>query len=303
MKEEIKPKVSVIIVNYNSSALINNCIESIFRLTSDINFEIVIVDNATECLSDVITYSDQSNVKLLQLSDNIGFGRANNAGVEIAEGDYLFFLNPDTLLLNNAIKILADFLDVNPACAVCGGNLFDIYGSPAFSFRRIAPGILFDINELLHHIPTKLIYGENQIFNYSDKPMNVFYISGADLMIRKNIFKDLGGFSSEFFMYYEETDLCKRIHNLKMCVCSVPEARIMHIESGCFDNRINDRRIKMIEHGRIIFYNRNLSYCQREVANALYKLFLRSRICFVRHPLKKEHYRRRLEYFNILLRK
>lgn len=296
----VKPKVSVIIVNYNSSSMVNDCLESLFRFTEDISVEIIIVDNATESLSEVISYAGKSNVKLLQLDENIGFGMANNAGADMARGDYIFCLNPDTLLLNNAIKILSDFLDANPRCAACGGNLYDMSGMPSFSFRRIEPGISYEINDLLHNIPIRIAYGKNQVFNHSGQPMKVFYISGADLMIRKEVFKNLGGFSSDFFMYYEETDLCKRIYEMKMSVWSVPAAKIIHFESASFDNRISDRRVRMIEQGRIIYYRRNLSPLHRGMADFIYKIFLMSRARFVSNPFKKEYYQRRLDYFRKL---
>lgn len=226
--------VSIIIVNYNTSKLINDCIESIFRLVTDIDYEIIIVDNNTENLSDTIVFHDNSQIKILQLSENVGFGRANNAGSMLAAGRNLFFLNPDTILLNNAVKILSDYLDSNPICGACGGNLYDANLNPVHSFRVIFPSIMWELNELTRYKLEKIIYGESCQFNYSSQPKKVAYITGADIMIRKNLFNQLNGFSNDFFMYYEETDLCKRIAKKGYSIISIPTSKIQHLEGKSY---------------------------------------------------------------------
>lgn len=270
--------VSIIIVNYNTSALINDCIRSIFNYTKGIDYEIIVVDNASENLSETIESASDPRVHLIQLPKNVGFGRANNAGFKVAQGRNLFCLNPDTLLLNNAIKILSDFLDANLGAGACGGNLFDTDMQPTLSFRRLLPGVHWELNELLHLWPERLFYGRNQRFNYTNTPLNVGYITGADLMIRASIANYLGGYSPEFFMYYEETDLCARIHRAGYGIYSIPTAHIQHLEGGSFDNNtINTSRFERSERGRAIYYRRNHSRLNTAVANAFYYLFLISR--------------------------
>ena len=105
--------VSVIIVNYNTVELTKQCILSIYNQTKDVNFEIIVVDNNSEDNSVKIIENNFPQVILINNSDNIGFGRANNLGVEIAKGKYIFFLNSDTILLNNAIKIFVDYMRKN----------------------------------------------------------------------------------------------------------------------------------------------------------------------------------------------
>lgn len=294
---ESRVKVSMIIVNYHSSALINECLDSIYIQTPDsLPFEIIIVDNASEDLTVSISHSPNDNLKFIQLTQNIGFGRANNAGAEIARGEYLFFLNPDTLLLNDAIGILYRFMDDNELCGIAGGNLFSVDNKPNISFRRITPGVRFEMNEIFHLIPEKLAFKENRFFNHTGKPLKVAHISGADLMIRKDIFDKLGGFSPEFFMYYEETDLCRRVSKAGWKLYSVPEAKIIHLEGGTFQASQNERKIKMTEKGRMIYYKRNLSPFPRFVGNSLYKIFLLSRIILSKDSNRKKYYQTRLEW-------
>lgn len=221
--------VSIIIVNYKNSNLVNDCIKSIFDNVKDIDYEIIVVDNNTEDLSSVIDTHDDSRVSLLQLPKNIGFGRANNAGAKIAKGRNFFFLNPDTVLLNNAVKILSDYLDTHPECGACGGNLYTSEQKPMHSFRRMMPGILDSIDTVLSRRLSRIMYGKSHEFNFSGKEMNVGYITGADLMIPAYIFTSLDGFNDKIFLYYEETDLCKRIADKGYEIVSVPSSRIVHL--------------------------------------------------------------------------
>lgn len=295
--------VSIIIVNYKTSKLINDCIRSIFEKTHGINYEIIIVDNATEALADVIDSAEDARVRLMQLPENVGFGRANNAGAKIARGRNLFFLNPDTLLLNNAIKILSDYLDTHPECGACGGNLYDAGQRPVCSFHHKMPGIFWEFDDLFNAIPEKIIYGRNRFFNYTSHPMKVGYIQGADLMMSASLFERLNGFSDEFFMYYEETDLCRRIHNEGFDVISVPKAEIIHYESASFDNpEAIGRKWEMVYESRQIYLYRSHSKLRRCVADLCCVLFLFSRSLLIQNQTKKSSYKMRLRVFKDSMR-
>ena len=264
MLSDSKIDVSIIIINYNTSKLINNCISSIIEYTKGISYEIIIVDNNTENLSQTINKQNFPRLKFLQLPENMGFGKANNEGAKLATVKYLFLLNPDTMLMNNAIVILYEYLECNPQCGACGGNLFDENLKPVHSFRRIFPSIFWELNELTKYRLEKALYGENSQFNHKDQPMKVAYITGADLMIRKSLFAHCEGFSKDFFMYYEETDLCKRITNNGYSIISVPKAKIKHLEGKSYNgedknNSFNEFRWRSIFESMIIYYSKNNS--------------------------------------------
>ncbi len=221
--------VSIIIVNYKTSHLVNDCIASLFDKVKGIDYEIIVVDNNTEDLNSAITSSGDPRVKLLQLPENVGFGRANNAGADIATGRNLFFLNPDTILINNAVKILSDYLDTHPGCGGCGGNLYNADMHPIHSFRMVLPGIFDSLDIASSRRLSRLIYGRSHEFNYRHKDMAVGYITGADLMIPAQVFREVGGFCDKIFLYYEETELCKRISDRGYKIMSVPAAEIIHL--------------------------------------------------------------------------
>lgn len=225
--------VSIIIVNYNTRKLTQNCLDSIFKNTSGVSFEVILVDNASNDGS-VELFKQEKSIQFIKSDKNLGFGMANNEGFKIAKGKYVFCLNPDTLLLNNAIKILFDFMETHPNAGVCGGNLYDCDMNPTHSYRMTLPSIWWEIDYHLGYLFGKLLWGRNLEFNYTDKLRSVGYITGADMMVRKEIIDKVGGFSKRFFMYYEECELTYRIRKAGYEVYSVPEAKIQHLEGKSF---------------------------------------------------------------------
>ena len=138
------------------------------------------------------------DVLCISLAENVGFGRANNEGIRGAKGRNFFFLNPDTILLNDALTILSDYLDTHKNVGACGGNLYDENLSPSLSYRRILPSIVWEINDLLYQVPEKIFYRNNRRFNETGKPMKVAYITGADLMVKRETLIEVGLFSPSF---------------------------------------------------------------------------------------------------------
>ena len=261
--------VSIIIVNYRTADLVIDCINSVFEKTNSVTYEVIVVDNAS---GDDSVYKLQSvfgeTIKVIPSPDNLGFGKGNNLGAEFASGKYLFLLNPDTYLLNNAIKVLSDYLDANPKVGATGGNLFFPDESPAPSFCRE-----FDIpqreatqarwNKILgNRLKTKLGSREKRSFfdefNYSADSFRVAYVFGADMMIRHDLFRELKGFDPVFFMYAEEEELSWRINKAGYEIVSVPEARIVHLEGAATqaDGRFNERQFRMRMNGKLIYYRK-----------------------------------------------
>ena len=104
--------VSIIIVNYNTKQLLADCLKSIYEQTNNIDFEVIVSDNGSVDGSIEMLKRDFSQVILIENNANLGFGAANNRGLEVAKGKYIFYLNSDTVLLNNAVKIFFDYLEI-----------------------------------------------------------------------------------------------------------------------------------------------------------------------------------------------
>lgn len=223
--------ISIIIVNYNTRDLLEKCLESVFGHTSGFSFEVILVDNASTDDSVAMVRQRFSGVQVIPLEENIGFGNANNRGVAEASGDYLFFLNSDTMLRDNAIHTLWNFMKNNPCCGIAGGNLVNFEGTPIHSYSIAFPGPFADLSRFFRKFH-KVVYGKSWEYNYTGKPMSVAYVTGADLMIRRELFLEAGGFDPDFFMYYEETELSYRIKRRGYTIYSVPDAVILHKKGG-----------------------------------------------------------------------
>ena len=261
--------VSVIIVNYNTKELCTNCIQSVIDKTKDVEYEIIVIDNNSTDGSFEAIKSKFPEVKLINNKENQGFGMANNKGFEQANGKYLFCLNPDTLLVNNAIKILFDFMESTPDCGAAGGNLYDKNMNEAFSF-----GYGDDIKSLLlRKTFLKYFYFKEykKIKNYSKnadrtKLQEVNHITGADLMLRKSVIDRVGGFSPKFFLYFEETELEVRIKRAGYKLFFVPDSKIIHLEDK---SRNNKRKTNYFSQSFIEYYRLCYGEAWAEIAEFL----------------------------------
>lgn len=281
--------VSVIIVNYKTIGLIINCIKSIIKKTEGIEYEIIVVDNnSDDNFSEILKTEFGPKVKCLALEKNLGFGLANNEGAKIAVGRNLFFLNPDTILLNNAIKLLSNYLDENPHVGGCGGNLYDEELKPTISYERFYPSILTEFNEFFFGRIYRYFI-KNPIYNNTTEPISVAYISGADLMIPKTLFDEIDGFSSDFFMYYEETELCFRIKRRNYDVISNPRARIQHLQGRSFSEEdVKEWKYKIMNESRLTFYRKCYPKWYCNIVNYIYVLGLYFRLfCLSIIPMKR----------------
>lgn len=204
--------VSVIIVTYNTMQMTHDCIESIFEKTKEIEFEVILVDNASSDGSRDFFAKDQ-RIKYIYSSENLGFGKGNNLGVEYASGKYIFYLNSDTLLLNNAIKEFFVWMEQQPLqVGCCGCMLLDANNNPVNSFQDMQGWFYFLRNILAwYHVRIKPKYN-SCILPTLDYPRKVGFVVGADLFVRRECLDKCGQFDSDFFMYYEETEMQSRFH-------------------------------------------------------------------------------------------
>ena len=179
--------VSIIYVNYRTSRLVIDSINSVKEKTQGILYEIIIVDNNSGDGSLAKIQEIHPDVITIQSEKNVGFGQANNLGLKKADGKYIFFLNPDTLLRNNAIGELFRFLELNMNVGACGGNLYDEEGNATTSFSRKYPSFLWELLGILY-IPSLCFSSRRSLFfNHEGKPIKVASVTGADLMVRRSV--------------------------------------------------------------------------------------------------------------------
>ena len=254
-----KIDVSVILVNYKTFSYTKAAIHSIIEKTSSLNYEIIVIDNSCDTGEKVKLDSLSKYASVIYSKSNVGFGVANNNASLLAKGEYLFFLNTDTVLLNNSIFILYDFIRNNPCVGAVCPNLYNASLEPTHSFFKSKYTPFTLINKRFFPISfSKLFSKKRKDFNYKKKPVEIKgYICGAALMIRKELFKNIGGFSKDIFMYGEDVLLGGAINkktNFKMY--NIPSSKIMHLEGGSSQNGITQFKAYNMMRGRYLyFYN------------------------------------------------
>ena len=226
------PDVSIVIVNYNTKVLLCDCLDSIFSLTKRIDFEVIVVDNASSDGSEAYVRERFPSILWVNSGSNLGFGRANNLGVERAMGKYIFFLNSDTILLNDAVSLFFDHMESNrekESLGVLGAYLLDKNGNVNISFGYFPT----PISEFVY-LWRKLCRKSIEVSN-TDKYVDC--ISGADIFIPRELFLKIGGFDPRIFMYYEETDLQYRLSKIGINRKVITGPRIIHLEGGSFKSK------------------------------------------------------------------
>ena len=205
------PKVSVIIVNYNGKTLLEQCLESLFKVNYD-NFEVILVDNnSTDKTVEFVT-KKYPLIILIKLDSNKGFAEPNNMGAKIAKGKYLLFLNNDTVVTPNFISEMIKVVENNKKIAICQSLLLQSDGSIDSSGDFIdGLGVVFSSKE----IPNKI--------------QKISSAKGASLLIRKQTFTDLGGFDKKFFATFEDVDLGWRTWILGYDVVIAPKSIVYHL--------------------------------------------------------------------------
>ena len=244
--------ISIIIVNYNVKEYIINCIQSIqYFTTKDLTFEIIIVDNASKDGSVEYFENNLPKIKLIKNSENIGFSKAINQGIDVAQGEYLFLLNPDTKLLEDSINILHSFISKQPQIGAIGPKLIGENGHLQKSFWRV-PTLLSTLLSIYHleSFNIKKNYGHANI----DKPLSVDTISGGAFFIRRNLFNSLNGFNENLF-WMEDIDCCNRIKQQGFEIVYLPETSIMHFSSKSAEKNwtiaISNQLISKIKYFRL----------------------------------------------------
>ncbi len=226
------PDVSVLLTTWNSREMTLDAVRSIGQNTRGITYEILVVDDASSDGTAEALRSEFPDLRLIVSEQNLGFVRANNLGARHARGRHLLLLNTDTLLANNAVAILSHFLEDHVDVGVCGGLLLNRDMTPQVSYgdepsfgqafvdslflNDIFPGAGFPNRGTVPRLPCA-------------GPIDVDYVTGAGLMIRRTIVESLGLFDELFREYCEETDLCRRVRTvLGLRVVFVPDATIIH---------------------------------------------------------------------------
>ena len=229
-------------MSYENCEILRDCIESIkkFNDLKD-DAEIIISDNSITNNVYEMVKKDYPDVQIIK-NNNIGFGPANNRAVDISSGEYLLFLNPDTILLEPIFQFTVDKFEQQSNLALFGIKLLNVNGTANNSFFAMD-------NYTLSWTLLMKVFSKFDI--YLDGKM---YIAGADLFVRKSAFEAAGRFDENIFMYYEEPDLIKRIKNLPndYITSFFPEKKMIHLE-GATENKDAISTVKKVERSLVTY--------------------------------------------------
>jgi GT2 family glycosyltransferase len=224
-------QLSIIFVNWNSTDYLLECIASILEFTRGVEFELIVVDNASPDGRAEILEQQFETLKLIRSPENIGFARANNLGFRHSTGSHVLFLNPDTKLVSPAIQIMLRHLNALEDAGITGCKLLNTDLSVQTSCIQTFPTVLnqaLDSDFLRRRWPRSRLWGTRALLSDGTAPAQVEVVSGACMMLKRDVFERIGMFSEEYFMYAEDLDLCRKAVNAGYRNYFIGEAAIVH---------------------------------------------------------------------------
>jgi GT2 family glycosyltransferase len=224
--------ISIIILNYKSKGYTLNCIKSIKEADFEgLYYEIIVVDNNSgESMREILSWQ-YPKVKFIQNRVNTGMGQGNNAGIEKAQGDYIVIMNPDTIALEDTFIVLHEFMEKNKKVGIVGPKQLNPNKSTqnsCFRWHRL-------ITPVYRRTPLgKLKLAKKELNRFLMKDYDhemekkVDWLLGSFMFIRAEAMKQIGGFDKRYFLYFEDTDLCREMQDKGWQVVYYPEAKIIH---------------------------------------------------------------------------
>jgi len=231
MEKTTQPKLSIILVSYNTKELLIGCLSSIFDSLKNVDFETIVVDNNSKDGSTKEVQNHFPQVRLIENQNNKGFAVANNQALKLIRGKYALLLNPDTLIINSSFTKMVEYMEENKRVGMVGCKILNPDGSLQASAFPLPT--LKDL--ILSGFAASWIFWGRYVQRYSSRhyvpqkvPVKVGWVSGACLMIRKRTMDEIGLLDENFFLFSEDVDWCIRASRKGWAVIFYPEATIIH---------------------------------------------------------------------------
>jgi GT2 family glycosyltransferase len=239
--------LSVIIVNWNGITVLRDCLRSVYGTQQPVNFEVLVVDNASTDDSVSILQREFPQVKILQNQQNRGFAAANNQAFVVAQGRFVLLLNNDTIVLDGALANSVSFMDKHPEAGAIGCRVEfpdRSFQTSCYRFNNLME--LF----MIRLLPLGSVGGERlNLSRYWGRqftePTEVDVVAGCFMMVRRDVIATVGGFDEDFFMYGEDEEWCSRIKRAGWKIVYFPSATIIHLHR--FSSRKARRALRVIE--------------------------------------------------------
>ncbi len=266
------PICSIVIVSYNVADLLLACIESIYASAASASptpsVEIIVVDSASADDTVVRVQQRYPDVTMIACAENIGFTRGNNLGIHAARGEFIFLLNPDTVLLGSALPDLIAFLQDNPDVGIVGPHTFNADLTTQSTRRRFPTRLtaFFESTWLQGYAPRKVLDHFYVNDAPADQTQDVEWLQGSALMVRREVIEQIGKLDEAYHMYSEELDFCKRAVDAGWRVVYYADAHIIHYGGASSD------QVGALKH--IYFQTSKIRY-HRKVHGAIFAQALR----------------------------
>lgn len=232
--------VSIIIVNWNTRDILYECLKSVFKQTNWVEFEVIVVDNASIDGSQKMVKSKFPQGTLIQNQSNRGLAAGTNQGIAVAKGRYVLLLNSDTVILDNSIADTVSFADAYPDAAVVGCRVLNpdkTLQPTCFMFPSIL-NMLLSSSYLYKVFPQSRFFGrERMTWWLRDDVRQVDVVTGCFMLVRREAIEDAGLMDERFFMYGEETDWCYRFRKAGWKILFTPSAEIIHLAEASSKQR------------------------------------------------------------------
>jgi N-acetylglucosaminyl-diphospho-decaprenol L-rhamnosyltransferase len=263
------PELAVIIVNRNGRIFLPRCLRSLRECGRGRDWEIIVADNASDDGSAELMADSFPEVKLLPTGGNLGFAKANNMALGETRSPFILFLNPDTAVFEGAVECLLEVLRRNPETGACGPRLILGDHTNQVSFG----GTVSFFRELFQKAVLNPYYKKR--LEALRRPREVGWVSGACLLARREAVDQAGGFDEDFFLYFEDIDLCRRMALRGWRILFVPAARVFH-EGGAATRRFAPSRYEY-RKSQLLFYRKH----NGPAAQRLLRAYLRMNFFFL----------------------
>jgi GT2 family glycosyltransferase len=234
-------KLSIIILCWNDFTVIGDCLQSIYATTRSTDFEVIVSDNGSADGSIQFIQANYPLVKVIENKRNLRFAKANNVGIRAAAGEYVLILNPDTIIHYGTLDTMIAFADKHPEAGAFGCRVLNADGSYQMSARPFAslPG------ELIAGLYLRATGYFGSWFLSDNYPgwkgqteRTVDWVTGCFILVRAELLERIGGFDEQFFYYYEDMDLCRRIWKSGYSIIFSPQACITHLKGQSTNQRL-----------------------------------------------------------------
>lgn len=225
-------KLSVVVICWNDLKVIKDCLESVYRETSAITFEVIVSDNGSTDTSVEYIREHFPDVRIVENSANLGFARGNNVGINVARGEHVLILNPDTIIRDRALEKLVAYADKCPEGGAFGCRVLNPDGSFQNPARPLptARGLLISALNLRWLGRLSDVFDSDLYYDWTGQTERTVGLqSGCCIMVRRELLERLHGFDERFFYHFEETDLCYRVWKSGSKVLFYPGAEITHL--------------------------------------------------------------------------